>query len=100
MLNGAEVEALPLSVPVPVFVTVKVRSDELPTLTLPKSRELGVTDMTGFGSVVSTEPRPFVAVLKYDTHAVRMVSILVTSALGAVVPSGIRRTNACFQVVV
>ncbi len=100
MLKGAEVEALPLRVPPPVFVTVKVRSAELPTATLPKSSELGVTEMAGTGNAASIVPRLSVLVLKYVTQAERKVSSLVTSPLGAVVPSGIRRTNACLQVVV
>src|SRR6266849_3695165 len=100
MLKGVEVDAVPVNVPPPVFWTVKFLSAELPRMTLPKSWELGVTAMTGAGIVVSTEPRSPVAVLKYDCQPDRMVSILVVSALGAVVPPGIRRIKACFQVVV
>src|SRR3989442_10289086 len=99
-LKGSEVDAVPLNVPPPVFWTVKFLSAELPRVTLPKSWELGVTEMTGAGTVVSTEPRPPVAVAKYDCQPERIVSILVMSALGAVVPPVIRRMNACFQVVV
>lgn len=62
-LKGAEVDAVPVKVPPPVFWTVKFLSAELPTLTLPKSWELGVTEMSG-DNVASTEPRPAVAVLK------------------------------------
>jgi len=36
MLNGAEVDAAPETVPPPVFETVKTWSAKLPTLTLPK----------------------------------------------------------------
>src|SRR5207245_9377914 len=46
MLNGKEVEALPVSIPPPAFVTVKVRSAVLPTATFPNPWELGVTAMT------------------------------------------------------
>src|SRR2546425_11993742 len=100
VLKGVGVAALPVIVPPPVFWTVKFLSAEFPRVTLPKSWELGVTEMTGAGTVVSTEPRPPVAVAKYDCQPERMVSILVTSALGAVVPPGIRRMDARFQVVV
>src|SRR2546422_8254397 len=100
MRKGFEADAAPDNVPPPVFWTVKFLSAEFPRVTLPKSWELGVTEMTGAGTVVSTEPRPPVAVAKYDCQPERMVSILVTSALGAVVPPGIRRMNACFQFVV
>src|SRR5437867_7496352 len=65
-LKGSEVDAVPLNVPPPVFWTVKFLSAKLPRVTLPKSWELGVTEMTGAGTVVSTEPRPPVAVAKYD----------------------------------
>jgi len=41
----------PLTAPPPVFCTVKVRSSELPTGTLPKDRELGVTLIVGGGAV-------------------------------------------------
>src|SRR5437867_10489166 len=99
-LKGSEVDAVPLNVPPPVFWTVKFLSAKLPRVTLPKSWELGVTEMTGAGTVVSTEPRPPVALVKYDCQPERMVSILVMSAVGAVVPPGISRMNACFQVVV
>jgi hypothetical protein len=47
MLKGALVLALPIRVPPPVLLTVKVPSVELPTGTLPKFREVGVTDKTG-----------------------------------------------------
>ena len=99
-LKGSEVDAVPVNVPPPVFWTVKFLSAEFPRVTLPKSWELGVTEITGAGTVVSIEPRPPVAVAKYDCQPERMVSILVMSALCAVVPPGIRRMNACFQVVV
>src|SRR5438552_10429878 len=43
-LKGGEVEAFPIRVPVPLFCTVKVRSAELPTATVPKSTlPVGVT---------------------------------------------------------
>jgi hypothetical protein len=67
MLNGAEVDASPVRFPPPVFWMVKALSAELPTLTVPKSCELGVTERMGFDALpkaVSTEPRPPVAVLK------------------------------------
>ena len=99
MLNGGEAEALPLRIPLPMFLTVNVLSDELPTATPPKSTELGVTEIIG-SIVASIEPLLSVLVLKYGTQAERMISILVTSALGAVVPLGISRTNAWLQVVV
>ncbi|MEX0805369.1 MAG: hypothetical protein WD688_18935 [Candidatus Binatia bacterium] len=50
MLNGALVLALPVRVPLPVFWTVKVRSFDVPTVTVWKSRGVGgvgVTDKTG-----------------------------------------------------
>jgi hypothetical protein len=47
MLNGAEVEAVPLSVPAPIFCITKLPYPTLPTLTLPRSMELGVTEMIG-----------------------------------------------------
>ncbi len=48
MLKGAPlVLAVPLRVPLLVFWTVKVRSAELPIVTLPKSRAGGVTERTG-----------------------------------------------------
>jgi len=94
MLKGVEVDAVPVNVPPPVFWTVKFLSAELPRITLPKSWELGVTEMTGAGTVVSTEPRPPVAFVKYDCQPERMVSSFVVSALGAVVPPWIRRIKA------
>src|SRR5438876_3619833 len=45
--EGADVEALPVRALPPVSWTVKVRSAELPTDTLPKSCEAGVTLMSG-----------------------------------------------------
>ena len=63
-----------------MFLTVKVRSAELPTPTLPKSSELGVTEMTGTNAALSA-PRLSVFVLKYVTQAERMVSSLEVSAL-------------------
>src|SRR4030095_10741762 len=50
MLNGAAVLAAPVSVPVPTFWTAKVRSADAPTVTVPKSRESGVTAITGRGA--------------------------------------------------
>ena len=47
ILNGEDVEALPLSVPPPTFCTVNVRSAELPKYTLPKFCEGGVTLIVG-----------------------------------------------------
>src|SRR2546422_204882 len=44
MLKGAVVETLPVSVPPPVFCTVKLLSAELPTLMSPKLREAGLTE--------------------------------------------------------
>ena len=41
-------DALPVRVPPPVFLTVKVRSAELPTGTFPKPCEAGVTVIAGF----------------------------------------------------
>src|SRR5439155_1007550 len=46
--KGAVVAALPVRVPPPVFWTVNVRSDDVPTGTLPKSCEGGVTLIAGF----------------------------------------------------
>ena len=51
MLNGAAVVAWPVSVPVPVFWTTKVASAEPPTVTVPKSREAGVTPIAGCGGL-------------------------------------------------
>jgi len=53
MLKGALVLALPVRVPSPMFLTVKVLSSVCPTMTFPKSRELGVTSILveGKGSV-------------------------------------------------
>src|SRR5205823_10679750 len=64
--KGEEVKALPVSVSVPVFWTVKVRSAQPPTGTLPKSREAGLTVIAGFEDGVhrSAVPLPSVAVLK------------------------------------
>jgi hypothetical protein len=47
MLKGAEVVAVPVRVPPPTLVTVKLRSLLLSTVTLPKAREVGVTDRRG-----------------------------------------------------
>src|SRR5882724_5272269 len=47
MLKGGVVEALPVRVPPPVFLTIKVLLAELPKLTVPKSCEPGVTERTG-----------------------------------------------------
>jgi hypothetical protein len=52
--NGAAVLALPLSTPLPTFFIVKVRSTEVPALTLPKSNELGVTSMSGVDTGTAT----------------------------------------------
>lgn len=46
-LKGALVVALPVSVPPPVLLTVKVRSALPPTGTLPKFWELGETERVG-----------------------------------------------------
>jgi len=64
--KGEGVKALPVSVSVPVFWTVKVRSAQPPTGTLPKSREAGLTVIAGFEDGVhrSAVPLPSVAVLK------------------------------------
>lgn len=50
MLNpDAVVEADPESVPVPMFMTVKVRVLVWPIVTSPKACEEGVTEITGVG---------------------------------------------------
>jgi hypothetical protein len=46
-LKGAEVEALPVRVLVPVLVTEQLRSALLPTTTLPKSRAVPHTERAG-----------------------------------------------------
>src|SRR5262245_2811409 len=50
MLNGAAVEAWPVNVPVPLFLTTNVASACEPTPTVPKSAEAGVTASTGCGA--------------------------------------------------
>jgi len=47
MRKGAAVVALPVKVPIPVFLTVKVRSFVDPTGTYPKLRLPGVTWLPG-----------------------------------------------------
>src|SRR5882724_11250276 len=47
MRKGGAAETVPVSVPPPVFWTTKFRSAVLPTLTVPKFRESGVTDRLG-----------------------------------------------------
>src|SRR5262245_51985383 len=47
MLNGAAVEAWPLRVPVPVFLTTNVAVAAAPTGTVPKFAEAGVTPIAG-----------------------------------------------------
>ena len=73
MLNGAAVLAAPVSVPVPTFWTAKVTSADAPTVTVPKSREAGVTAITGCGawpSVHSSEvPSASAAVWKLNMVA-------------------------------
>src|SRR5439155_20585501 len=62
--NGAPAVAVPLTAPPPVFCTVKVRSSELPTGTLPKDRELGVTLIVGGGAVAVAVQRSAVLSLR------------------------------------
>ncbi len=50
MLNGVAVLASPVRVPVPVFLTTKVRSADEPTVTVPKSCVAGVTSIAGCGA--------------------------------------------------
>src|SRR3990170_96464 len=50
MPNEVEAEAFPVRVPPPMFWTVKLRSAELPRVTLPKSCEAGVTLIAGGGT--------------------------------------------------
>src|SRR3990172_12042685 len=54
ILNGALVLALPVSVPPPVFWTVKARSFVVPAFTLEKLRDGGLTAKTGDGVVTGT----------------------------------------------
>src|SRR2546428_140847 len=50
-LNGAAMDAVPLRVPPPMFVTVKGRSTDPPIVTGPKSTVVeGVTDRAGAGA--------------------------------------------------
>jgi len=54
MLNGAATEAVPVTVPVRVLVTVKVWLAELPTLTLPKFVvPAGVTPIEGWATALA-----------------------------------------------
>ena len=62
--NGAPAVAVPLTTPPPVFWTVKVRSAEPPTGTLPKDRELGVTLIVGGGTVTVAVQRSAVLSLR------------------------------------
>jgi hypothetical protein len=50
MLNGAAVLGRARQRPVPTFWTAKVLSADAPTVTVPKSRESGVTAITGSGA--------------------------------------------------
>ena len=47
MVNGAGTDALPVSVPLPLFVTVKFCVADDPTATDPNDAELGVTVIAG-----------------------------------------------------
>ena len=54
-LKGAALDAVPVRVPPPVLVTVKERSADPPTVTVPKSTLVeGVTDRVGVVAVGST----------------------------------------------
>jgi hypothetical protein len=58
MLKGLLVLTVPVKVPPPVLVTVKSRSAELPTVTVPKSTaSAGLTDRTGASSPVPVTDR-------------------------------------------
>jgi hypothetical protein len=46
-LNGTAVDAFPVSVPPPVFVTVSELTDDPPMTTDPKFTAVGVTEMAG-----------------------------------------------------
>jgi len=58
MLKGADVDAAPVKVPSPVFVTVNERSADCPTTTEPKSTVVaGMTEATGTGVGVALTGR-------------------------------------------
>lgn len=54
----AEIDAEPLSVPPPVFLTVKLWSRVYPMVTSPKARAEGVTEISGSGSFTGATPMP------------------------------------------
>ena len=56
--NGPLVVALPERTPPPRFCTVKFRSSELPSATVPKFRENGVTLIRVGGNVLQRSERP------------------------------------------
>src|SRR5215470_6337019 len=58
MENGLLVVAPPERTPEPRFCTVKIRSSELPSATVPKLREAGVTLICVGGSVVHRSESP------------------------------------------
>jgi hypothetical protein len=58
MLKGLETLTVPDSVPLPVLVMVKLRSAELPTITVPKSTDpAGLTVRAGGASPVPVTVR-------------------------------------------
>jgi len=54
MVKGAETDAVPETVPVRMFCTVKTCSKKLPMVTLPKLKVLGVAESSSAAAAVAT----------------------------------------------
>jgi hypothetical protein len=54
MVKGAETDAVPETVPVRMFCTVKTRSKKVPMVTLPKLKVLGVAESSSAAAAVPT----------------------------------------------
>src|SRR3990170_8637556 len=79
MPNEVEAEAFPVRVPPPMFWTVKLRSAELPRVTLPKSCEAGVTLIAGGAVPVPVTPRETLPPLEVKLT----FPVTLTGAVGA-----------------
>ena len=82
MLNGALVLALPVNVPPPMFVTVKVRVTSSPTAIRPKFDDGGVTEIRG-GTAI---PMPVTA------RVAPLPPVKFTAAKNAPPDVGLKRT--------
>src|SRR2546426_29305 len=77
-LNGAAMDAVPLRVPPPMFVTVKGRSTDPPIVTGPKSTVVwGATDKMGEGTAVPVPVTEREALLALELKAVVLAKLPV-----------------------